>query len=123
MRAGRYLNAPALRILKAPKPQLAVVHGLVMDRVQRIKEDKVVYKERCCRNSYGLVVRQEYNASYHQGEQVTKDPRDKKLWAEKQIDWFIKQVSDKNCLIRSSLLTRRRDKQSLSGTASSTNIS
>jgi molecular chaperone DnaK (HSP70) len=92
MGAGNYLNAPNLKILKAPKPQLAVVHGLVMDRVQRIKEDKVVYKERCCRNSYGIVVRQPYDPLLHQGEDVETDPRDRKKWAINQIDWFIKKV-------------------------------
>lgn len=91
--AGNYPNAANLRILKAPKPQLAVVHGLVMDRVQRIKEDKVVYKERCCRNSYGIVVRHLYDPMLHQGEDVETDPRDRKKWAINQIDWFIKKVS------------------------------
>jgi hypothetical protein len=93
MGAGNYPNAANLRILKAPKPQLAVVHGLVMDRVQRIKEDKVVYKERCCRNSYGILVRQLYDPKLHQGEDVETDPRDRKKWAINQIDWFIKKVS------------------------------
>ena len=93
MGAGNYPNAPNLKILKAPKPQLAVVHGLVIDRVQRIKEDKVVYKERCCRNSYGILVRQLYDPLLHQGEDVETDVRDRKKWAINQIDWFIKKVS------------------------------
>jgi hypothetical protein len=65
----------------------------VMDRVQRIKEDKVVYKERCCRNSYGILVRQLYDPQLHQGEDIETDPRDRKKWAINQIDWFIKKVS------------------------------
>jgi len=64
-----------------------------MDRVQRIKEDKVVYKERCCRNSYGILVRQLYDPELHQGEDIERDPRDRKKWAINQIDWFIKRVS------------------------------
>jgi hypothetical protein len=102
MGVGNYPNAPNLKILKAPKPQLAVVHGLVMDRVQRIKEDRVVYKERCCRNSYGILVRQLYNPQLHQGEDIETDPRDRKKWAINQIDWFIKKVSG-NMTLSSSL--------------------
>ena len=93
MGAGNYPNAPNLVILKVPKPQLAVVHGLVIDRVQRIKEDRVVYKERCCRNSYGILVREPYDPLRHQGEDVETDIRDRKKWAVNQIDWFIKKVS------------------------------
>jgi hypothetical protein len=92
--AGNYPNAQNIQVLKAPKPQLAVVHGLIMDRVQRIKEDKLVYKERCCRNSYGILVRQLYDPQLHWREDIEKDPRDRKQWAINQIDWFIKKVSD-----------------------------
>lgn len=82
-----------LQILRVPKPQLAVCHGLVLDRVQQLKQDRVVYKERICRNSYGVMYRTEYNAARHAGEPVTYDSRDKKFFALNQIDWFIKQVS------------------------------
>jgi hypothetical protein len=92
MNSGDFPNAQNIEILKAAKPQLAVVHGLVMDRVQQIKEGSIVYKERCCRNSYGIIVRQLYDPNIHKGEFVSQDPRDKKKWAEKQIHWFIRQV-------------------------------
>jgi molecular chaperone DnaK (HSP70) len=85
-----------LQILRVPKPQLAVCHGLVLDRVQQLKEDRTVYKERYCRNSYGVVVRREYDPETHAGQPVTIDPRDNKLWVEKQIDWFIVQVKIKS---------------------------
>lgn len=81
-----------VQILRVPKPQLAVCHGLVLDRVQQIKEDRVVYKERFCRNSYGVISRAEYDPSKHSGEPTTYDPRDRKTWVFNQIDWFIKQV-------------------------------
>jgi hypothetical protein len=64
-----------------------------MNRTQELKSYAAVYKERCCPNSYGVVVRQPYNALHHQGEDIVVDPRDKKKWTERQIDWFIKQVS------------------------------
>jgi hypothetical protein len=89
---GAAPNAPDLKILRADEPQLAVVHGLVMDRIQEVDRGIVVYKERCCRSSYGLIVRQPYDPMLHQGEDITIDPRDKRRWAEKQIHWFIKQV-------------------------------
>ncbi|KAK5086586.1 hypothetical protein LTR05_003754 [Lithohypha guttulata] len=80
-----------LQILRVPKPQLAVCHGLVLDRVQQIKESRVVYKERFCRNSYGVVVKAEYDPQVHYGEPTSFDHRDKKTYVLNQIDWFIKQ--------------------------------
>lgn len=91
--ASHFANAKDMQILKVPKPQLAVSHGIVLDRVQQIKENRIVYKQRYCRCSYGVVVRQEYNPKFHHGEILSADPRDKKVWAERQIDWFIIQVS------------------------------
>lgn len=65
-----------------------------MDRVQALSRGTVVYKDRCCRLSFGVVGREPYNAVKHHGDKVTVDPFDKKRWAEGQIDWLIKQVSD-----------------------------
>lgn len=73
--------------------QLAVVRGLVMARIQEVDQDLMVYKQLCCRNSYGILCRQEYDPSIHLGEDVTIDPRDGKKWAERQINWVILQVS------------------------------
>lgn len=66
-----------------------------MDRVQSISRGAAVFKERCCRVSYGVLCLDEYNASNpaHIGQKVTLDPRDGKKWVENQIDWFVKQVS------------------------------
>lgn len=63
-----------------------------MARSQELKNNVVVFVERCCPNSYGVVVRQPYNPLLHLGEPVVVDPRDGKKWAEKQIDWLVKQV-------------------------------
>ena len=73
--------------------QLAVVQGLVTDRTQKIFRGTGVYQDRCCRISFGVVCREEYDEVRHRGEKVTTDPLDKSRWAEDQIDWFIKQVS------------------------------
>lgn len=84
-------NAHGMEILVSPEPQLAVVHGIVMGRIQELKTSTAVYTERCCANSYGIVVRRPYNPGEHLGEDVVIDPRDKQKWAEKQIHWFIRQ--------------------------------
>jgi len=70
------------------------VHGLVLDRTQEISQNIVVYTKRCCRTSYGIICRQVYDSIKHQGEDVVIDPRDKQKWAERQIHWFIEQVSE-----------------------------
>ena len=72
--------------------QLAVVQGLVIDRTQKISRGTGVYRDRCCRVSFGVVCREEYDEIKHRGEKVTTDPLDKSRWAEDQVDWFIKQV-------------------------------
>lgn len=65
-----------------------------MDRVQTISRGAVVFKERCCRASYGVLCLEEYNPANpaHIGQKVTLDARDGKKWVENQIDWFVKQV-------------------------------
>jgi hypothetical protein len=74
--------------------QLAVSHGLVIDRIQALKYSGTVIRERCCRISYGVVVREKYDPLIHIGEEVSIDPRDKNKWAERQIHWLIKQVTN-----------------------------
>ena len=64
-----------------------------MDRIQQLSRGNVVYRERCCPNSYGIVVRQPFSPMLHALEDMVQDPRDNKKWAERQIHWFIKQVS------------------------------
>ncbi|THY30127.1 hypothetical protein D6D00_03140 [Aureobasidium pullulans] len=85
-------NARSIKILSAKEPQLAVCHGLVINRVQELKTRMSVYTERCCRNSYGIVVRQLYDPMLHQGEDICHDGRDKQKWAENQIHWLVKKV-------------------------------
>ena len=74
--------------------QLAVVQGLVMDRIQAIGSQIQVFQERCSRLSYGIRCREEHDPQklHHLGKRVTVDPRDNKRYVENQIDWLIKQV-------------------------------
>ncbi len=65
-----------------------------MERVQSISRGAAIFKERCCRASYGVLCLEEYSPMNpaHVNSPVTLDPRDGKKWVEEQIDWFVKQV-------------------------------
>ncbi len=101
--AEPYVNSrptnPYLTVDGSLYRQLAVVQGLVMDRIQAISRGSVVFKERCCRLSYGMICRELYNEAKHIGEEVTHDPRDRQRWAVNQIDWFVVQVSKRRPFI------------------------
>jgi hypothetical protein len=85
-------------LMKCSNSQLAVVHGLVMDRAQEIEKGVTPIKQRCARVSYGLVVNQRYSPHKHIGEKIMRDPRDRKRWAIGQVEWLIRQVSkDRSC--------------------------
>lgn len=71
--------------------QLAVVHGLVMARIQAIRGGPDIYVHRCCPISFGIVCREIFDPAKHAGEIVVFDPYDKQKWAERQINWIIKQ--------------------------------
>jgi hypothetical protein len=72
--------------------QLAVVHGLVLNRIQELSYRQEVFRKRCCRASYGVLVKELYDVTKHVGEEFEISPYDKKKWAIKQVDWLIKQV-------------------------------
>ena len=69
-----------------------------------ITQGVVAIQERRSRLSYGVVCDQVYKEEKHIGEHVVRDPRDGKRWAKAQIEWIIKQASNKLCmtLMRSS---------------------
>jgi len=87
-------NASNLKVLLADSPQLAVVLGLVMARIQKAKTSVSVYAEKCSPISLGVLCREKYDQKKHQGEDVQMDPYDKKRWAERQIEWIIRRVSE-----------------------------
>ena len=84
-------GAHGIKVLLANEPQLTVVHGLVMSRIQSTRGGPEMYSLRMCPISFGIVCREMYIPGKHQGEDVTEDPYDKKKWAERQINWIIKQ--------------------------------
>ena len=87
-------NVEDMHVVTVIEPQLAVVHGLVLDRIQFLKRGELIFKQRCCRNSYGVKCLQEYlpGNTRHMGQAVIFDKRDGKRYVENQIDWFVKQV-------------------------------
>ena len=79
----------------AENSQLAVVQGLVLERSQVTSLNAMIFKGRCCRLSYGVLCREEYNPNdnpTHIGQRVVESPHDGKYWVEGQIDWLLKQV-------------------------------
>lgn len=88
-------GAPQLKILQAPDPQLVVVKGLLLDRLQKLESGFIpVLINRRARASYGTVCKTKYNPAIHEGEVVRKDPFDGEMYAMDQIDWIIKKVSN-----------------------------
>ncbi|KAK6441672.1 hypothetical protein LTR95_002088 [Oleoguttula sp. CCFEE 5521] len=84
-----HTNASGMKVLLADQPQLAVVHGLIMAKSQLVKLGLDVYAKKCCPISVGILSREKYDQSKHQGETVTLDPLDNQRWAERQIRWII----------------------------------
>lgn len=72
--------------------QLVVVHGLVLDRIQRIKSGVVTLETRCSPVSYGIICDKIYRPENHMGEAVRHDPRDNMTYAINQIEWLVLQV-------------------------------
>ncbi|KAJ5698126.1 hypothetical protein N7462_000131 [Penicillium macrosclerotiorum] len=85
----RHPNTEEMQILVADEPQLVVVHGLVLDRIQQIKRGVVTFGSRCSPVSYGIICDKLYNPERHMGQRVRLDPRDKLTYAIDQIDWLV----------------------------------
>ncbi|RMZ30863.1 hypothetical protein D0859_05021 [Hortaea werneckii] len=89
--SAEFPNAWSLSIILASEPQLAVVHGLVLARAQALRGGPEIMSTRRCPLSYGVVCRELYDPSKHQGQPVELDKFDKKRYAEGQVSWFITQ--------------------------------
>lgn len=85
--------AHQIQILQAPDPQLVVVKGLLLDRLQKLDSGYApVIVSRIARASYGFVCKAKYNPAIHINETLQKDPFDGEMYAMGQIDWMIKKV-------------------------------
>ncbi|KIV84831.1 hypothetical protein PV11_00585 [Exophiala sideris] len=87
------LYAPHLRIITSNHPNLAVVKGLLIDRMQKLKFDKSVLRVRKCRQSLGIICDQPYDKTRvaHQRARLRADILDGKTYATEQISWFVRQ--------------------------------
>ncbi|KAL4898880.1 hypothetical protein BDW74DRAFT_126341 [Aspergillus multicolor] len=88
-RVAKQPNVLGLQVLLVEEPQLAVVHGLVLDRMQQLKKGVVMFGSRCSPVSYGIICDLIYDPEKHLGEPVRRDPRDDNLYAIDQVEWLI----------------------------------
>lgn len=85
--------ASKAKILQALEPQLVVVKGLLLDRMQRLDSGSTpVIVSRVARSSYGVVCKQKYDPNIHFNQLVIQDPIDGEKYVMGQIDWLIKKV-------------------------------
>ncbi|KAI1393154.1 uncharacterized protein F4822DRAFT_383686 [Hypoxylon trugodes] len=83
--------AHQVKVLQAPDPQLVVVKGLLLDRLQRLDSRCApVIVSRVARASYGVVCKTKYNPAIHMGEEIKTDSFDGEQYVMSQIDWLIR---------------------------------
>lgn len=89
-------NVHTMQVHVAPEPQLAVCKGLVLDRLRKIRAGQGVLGWRCCRASYGLICKELYDIENpnHIGRKTQRDAKDKELYVQDCIDWFVVRVSN-----------------------------
>ncbi|KAI8960398.1 hypothetical protein F5Y11DRAFT_358482 [Daldinia sp. FL1419] len=91
MMTSLYPHAHQVKVLQAPDPQLVVVKGLLLDRLQNLESGLApVIVSRVARASYGLVCKTKYNPEIHIDEEVKTDSYDGEQYAMGQIDWLIR---------------------------------
>lgn len=87
-------SAAQIKIVQAPDPQLVVVKGLLLDRLQKLESgNRPVIAMRKARASYGVMCKMRYSPEIHFQEELSTDPLDGQTYAMSQIDWLIKKVS------------------------------
>lgn len=88
-------SATQIKIVQAPDPQLVVVKGLLLDRLQKIESGtRSVVVTRKARASYGVMCKMQYNPEIHFQEELKTDPLDGQTYAMSQIDWLIRKVQE-----------------------------
>ncbi|OTB11872.1 hypothetical protein K445DRAFT_26131 [Daldinia sp. EC12] len=91
MMISLYPHAHQVKVLQAPDPQLVVVKGLLLDRLQNLESGLApVIVSRVARASYGLVCKTKYNPEIHLDEDIKTDCYDGEKYAMGQIDWIIR---------------------------------
>ncbi|KAH6665116.1 hypothetical protein B0J14DRAFT_492708 [Halenospora varia] len=87
---SRHPRARRLEILVSDDPQLAVMKGLVIDRLRKIETGQPVLRIRRARVSYGILSAVPYDPKIHDGEDIVTDPVDGRQYANNMIKWIIK---------------------------------
>ncbi|KAI1326628.1 hypothetical protein F5Y16DRAFT_421650 [Xylariaceae sp. FL0255] len=83
--------ATRVKLVQAPDPQLVVIKGLLLDRLQSLESNIApVIVSRVARASYGMICKSKYNPEIHAGEAVMRDQWDGEMYAMGQIDWIIR---------------------------------
>ncbi|KAI0378679.1 hypothetical protein F5Y04DRAFT_290850 [Hypomontagnella monticulosa] len=91
MMTSSHPYAQRVKVLQAPDPQLVVVKGLLLDRLQKLDSGIApVIVSRVARASYGVVCKTKYNPAIHFDEEIKTDQYDGEQYAMGQIDWIIK---------------------------------
>ncbi|OTA62065.1 hypothetical protein K449DRAFT_422784 [Hypoxylon sp. EC38] len=97
MMTSRHPYAQQTKVLQAPDPQLVVVKGLLLDRLQQLDSRLApVIVSRIARASYGVVCKTKYNPAIHINEEIKTDPYDGEQYAMGQIDWLIRKGDSVN---------------------------
>ncbi|KAH8694872.1 hypothetical protein BGW36DRAFT_299998 [Talaromyces proteolyticus] len=84
-----HIDQTGMDVLMADEPQLVVVHGLVLDRIQQLQRGVVIFGSRCSPVSYGIICDKIYDPVKHLGEPLRLDTHDNKTYAIRQIDWLV----------------------------------
>ncbi|PSR82545.1 hypothetical protein BD289DRAFT_12638 [Coniella lustricola] len=82
--------AKQIKIIQAPDPQLVVVKGLLLDRMQSLQSPSGILRTRKARASYGVVCKTIYNPTINFNDDIEKDKWDDQMYALGQIKWLIK---------------------------------
>ncbi|KAL4866710.1 hypothetical protein BDV12DRAFT_198929 [Aspergillus spectabilis] len=88
-----HLVPGGIKVLTVDEPQLAVVQGQVMNRIQQLKSHSAppVFNHLYSPVSYGVICDWVYDPNRHMGEMTRYDERNGKTYAVNQIDWLVLQ--------------------------------
>ncbi|TEY43471.1 hypothetical protein BOTCAL_0369g00010 [Botryotinia calthae] len=84
--------ASSIEVLVSDEPQLSVCRGLVLDRLQKVKENRHVLAGRICSKSYGVVCGKKYDKKNpdHISGPFYKNKITGETMVDRQIQWLIK---------------------------------